>query len=217
MGLYNMTCVTFSILLFNVEESLFLEMWKHMPFITAVLVVGFICAWSAFKFTKFYNRFEKTERDCSHLSNEHKEISNKLTGVDRKLGIIITALVGKGFNSQLFVSHSPIELTDFGKKILVDIGGQKYIDDNLASLIKIMESKSLKTGLDVQNFSNLLLTEKTIEDEFTHVKQYIFQNPVIKGSEDNPFPLDLSVAIQVMSIYLRNKYFEKYPDLKKDL
>jgi hypothetical protein len=110
-----------------------------------------------------------------------------------------------------------MELTDLGFKILVEIGGRDYIDKYAARLIAEVENRNPKSGLDVQTYSNIVLTEKSSEDEFLDIKNNLFQNPTYTLGDSRQLPLDLGVATQIMGIYLRNKYFERYPDLKKDL
>jgi len=201
----------------NAEEGIFQIMWSNAPFFTTIIIVAVLFGYLGYKISRIYHRFEKTEKDCSTLNSNTTQIFNQITGVDKKLTVIITYLVGEGFNPAIFTSHSPIELNKLGYRILEDIGGKKYIDENSESLVKIIEGKGVKSGLDVQNYSNIILSEKLLEDGFVPIKNYIFQNPIYKVSEDKNINLDLGIATQIIGIYLRNKYFEKYPDLKKDL
>ena len=105
------------------------------------------------------------------------------------------------------------------RKYLMSPGGKKYIDENLASLIEELESKNPKSGLDVDDFSFSLLMRRAQLDGFIHLKNYIFQNPYYPNpkSPEEPFALDIMFICQVMAIYLRNKYCEKYPSLKTAL
>jgi hypothetical protein len=193
-------------------------MWANAPYITFTITVAVIAIYVTYKLAVIYLRFQRTEADCRNLSASTTNIGIQLTAVDKKLGIIIAALVSKGgFESGLFMSNSPAELTELGSKILVDIGGKKYIDDFKKELISALDNKEPKTGLDVQTQSGVVLAERTSDEDFSHIKQYIFRNPIIKVAEDQKLELDLPLALRVMSIYLRNKYFELHPALKNDL
>ncbi|MEJ0057024.1 MAG: hypothetical protein WDN75_16025 [Bacteroidota bacterium] len=140
--------------------------------------------------------------------------------MDTKLNLVLISvakisthlITTQGLAANVFEVKSPIELTAVGQKILIDIGGKKYIDENLPALIVEIEKKTPKSGLDVQICSTIILTEKTSEDGFTQIKNYIFQNPLydfsLAGSKTPPFNLDIGMAIQIMGIYLRNKYLK---------
>lgn len=80
-----------------------------------------------------------------------------------------------------------------------------------------MQSQGFKSGLDVQNYCTILLNERINDTDLIPVKDYIFSKPEYIISDQNKVPLDMTVAITIMGIYLRNKYFEKYPELHKGM
>lgn len=163
----------------------------------------------------YRQRLQKVEQDCSGISNLDVKISQLLTKVDKITTHLLTN--DKELDPRIFQANSPIELSELGQRILRDIGGKQYVDDNLSILIDYMEQRDFKSGLDVQNYTEVLLAEESDKEAFTPIKNYIFQNPVYKIDEDKTITLHLNLCINIISIYLRNKYFEKYPDLKKDL
>lgn len=186
--------------------------WSHSP----TLVLGGLLVWAAMYLR---SRFKKIEDKCEVLhTKDVPEINGKLNTIITQLSKVTTYLSTKfDAHNQLFQVNSPKELTSLGVDILDKIGGKKYIDNNISSLIATMEKQDFKSGLDVENYSTILLFEKTNEDGFTPIKNYIFQNPEYKLEDGSKMSLDINVVMSIMSIYLRNKYFEKYPDLKKDL
>lgn len=155
------------------------------------------------------------------IQNKHiPDIISRLETMDRKLDNLILSvnnictflsITQKGF-STVSTSNSPRELSEFGTSLLEDIGGKKYLDESSPELIEIIKSKSPKSGLDVENYANILLTEKTEDDKFVPIKNYIFQNPVYRRGNAE-LDLTMTIVLQIMGIYLRNKYFEKYPEL----
>jgi len=165
-----------------------------------------------------------------------KKLTDKIDATDKKIGAIeekmidiivavntISSYLGlkskQKLPSDVNIGLSPEELTPLGEEILNVSGGKKYVDENLASLIEELESKNPKSGLDVDSFSFWLLMRHAQLDGFIHIKNYIFQNPYYPNpkSPKEPFSLDLEFICQVMAIYLRNKYCEKYPSLKTAL
>src|SRR6218665_2201926 len=165
-----------------------------------------------------------------------KKLTDKIEATDKKIGAIEGKMIDiivavntissyldlKGKQKlpvDINIGLSPEELTPLGEEILNASGGKKYVDENLASLIEELESKNPKSGLDVDSFSFWLLMRHAQLDGFIHIKNYIFQNPYYPNpkSPKEPFSLDLEFICQVMAIYLRNKYCEKYPSLKTAL
>ena len=90
-------------------------------------------------------------------------------------------------------------------------GGKDYIDSNLELLILEMENEKLTTALDVQNYSSTLLYQKIEDTDFVKIKSFIYNNPKFKEAD-----ITMSSVINVIAIYLRDKYLDKYPDLLKE-
>lgn len=179
-------------------------------------------------------RFKKVEKECDKISNLQDTaqingtISNRIEkNIDEKLlpkiDSIVTSINGlvlflntkhKDFKSEVFVVKSPVELSPIGMKILEDFGGKSYIDLYTEKLIKIMEQVPLKSALDVQNQATSVIFTQVDSDEFVAIKNYIFNNPIYRVDGKDIANLDISTIAQIMGIYLRNKYFEKHPELR---
>ena len=56
------------------------------------------------------------------------------------------------------------------------------------------------------------MTASTL-DSFTHVKNYIYNNPVYKVSDTESVPIDLTKMANIIGIYLRDLYLQKHPEL----
>jgi hypothetical protein len=117
----------------------------------------------------------------------------------------------------LFVMKSPIELSDFGKSILRDIGGEKVIDDNYGIFLSEMEKQQFKTGLDAHSFSINMIMNMFSNDIFIPLKDYVFNNPHYKyknkEGKEMEYHLDINDVYTILGIYLRDKFFESHPDL----
>jgi hypothetical protein len=214
------------ILLDSPEETLWIWVKSHFPFLTIVVCAMIATAYITHLVISLYHRYKKTESKCEDLHDvQVPNVTRKIDDSNIKLATIITQLAKIttylttkfDVDHQLFQTNSPKELTKLGSEILKATGGDKFVDDNLTGLLGLMEKQDFKSGLDVENYCTVLLFEKINEDSFTPIKNYIFQNPEYKTEVDKKLQLDINVAIQVMSIYLRNKYFEKHPSLKEGM
>ena len=179
-----------------------------------VVIVGFLC-WKMFR---LYGRLETVEKHCTKIEGipaEFTTINNKLTNISTSIEKLFVFLNQQhtNFPTDLFVARSPIQLTEFGDQVLLAFGGKDYIDTNLNSLIETMETADFKSALDVQNYAQSILFAQTQTNEFTHIKNFIFNNPKFAIGNSH-VELTLPLALNLMSIYLRNKYFDVYPKLK---
>jgi hypothetical protein len=213
-------------ILLSFEGAILEFLLTHAPFLLIVLVLIAASIWGTIRVMRFIQKVEKTKENCDDLRKRYiPDLHNKYTSIDTQIKAvhisitkISTFLTTKqGFTNNIFEAKSPIELTELGKTLLTLFGGEEYVNTNAASLVEEIERREPKSGLDVQNYANVVLIEKSLEDGFTHIKNYIFQNPIYRVSDSQEVTLDLGLVTQIMGIYLRNKYFEKYPDLKSDL
>jgi hypothetical protein len=177
-------------------------------------------------------RFKKIEGACKNIPDMDNRINigvglsesieRKIDSQSEKFGVLatnITTLIAflttkhTDLQSGLFQSFSPIQLTDLGKELLNKSGGQEYIDQNSQNLISLMEKQNFKSALDVQNYANSLLINLFNTDEFVDIRNYIYQNPLFTSGK-NSVQVNWPNINQVMGIYLRDKYFEKHPELR---
>jgi hypothetical protein len=186
------------------------------------------------------HRFKNNEKSCEkipHLEKEiatsvnlsqniEKKIDNELlvfareqkeksASIDKNIHALITFLSTKHTDMQggFFIAKSPIQLTDSGIEILKATGGDRYVEGNLQYLISEMEKETYKSALDVQTFARTLLIKEIDSDQFTSIKNYIFQHPTYKIKEEQ-IPIDIGIVTSIIAIYLRDKYFEKHPALR---
>lgn len=108
-------------------------------------------------------------------------------------------------SSQYTTRESPLKLNSRGKDLLESSGTRKVIDSNLDSLIEDMEKEKLDNLLDIELRCLCVLKRKKDDKEFISAKNYAWNNSNI--SINNIF--------YVGSIYLRDKYIEKHPELLK--
>ena len=188
---------------------------QYYPHLIGAIIVGLV-VWQA---ALIYFRFKRTEEDCKKIESEIspalKSMSKSIDSISSDFKSLVVFLGGKhgDMKQELFISRSPVQLTDFGSEILVNSGGKKFIDDNVDSLVKKIEIENLKSALDVENFARVLLVKESQTDGFTTIKNYMFQHPTYK-SGDFSANLDIPTISNIMGIYLRDKYFDRHPELK---
>lgn len=144
-----------------------------------------------------------------------KKVLPKLNKMTISMNNLVVYLSGKDGTMQtdLFKVNSPVQLSDFGEELLSDCGGRKFIDEHASQFIPKMEDGKFKSALDVQNFATILIMDCTENAEFTHIKNFVYQNPVYKKGQLETV-LNMETIYSIMGIYLRNKYFEIHPELK---
>lgn len=203
---------------------MFSNLWEwlfdHYPWVLITLAIVIVAVIICYKIVKFYyTKFKKVEDICDKVEtlpdivnrnteNIEKQVIPKLNSISNSLSIITSILFKKGIvdKTELFKTVSPVNLTDIGMEVLELIGGRQYVESNSERLIEQMKEQNYKSALDVQNQANLLILEQAGSDDFVPIKDFIYQNPQYKT-----IALDMSTVVTVMGIYLRDKYFEKYP------
>lgn len=233
--------------MYDICLDYFSKNYPQLTFYVVVFGIVLFIGWyirvmytSILDLVKKINSFDGQIKDLSNnvdtkLNSFSVDINNKISAIstkmDNNIGLItkdlenlnktlvsVTTVISTELNvsPDIFRVNSPRELTELGEKILTDIKGKKYVDSNLDSLISEIKETNPKTGLDVEMNISTILYFRSSNDEFNELKQYLFNNPEYKNGEKT-IPLNINLAISLMMIYTRNKYFEIYPDLKKDL
>lgn len=83
-----------------------------------------------------------------------------------------------------------------------------------------MDLQGVKTALDSQIIAPIVISKVSDDDNFKHIKDYLFNHPIFNATnekgEDLPIYLSIKVISQVMGVYLRDKYLAKHPELNPD-
>jgi hypothetical protein len=173
-------------------------------------VVGFFIAISKGGF-----RFLRNISNMTHSVNSHMHKTSAF--MDEVLPDILSgfeenSLIKKGTLAEwmkvrtrnLTVTHSPVSLNEKGAKLMQDSGMKNVIDENIALFVaQIEESEQNKTPLDVEKLAFYVLKKRENDDCMNIVKNYLYNNP----------KEEIDTLIFLGGIYLRDKYFEKHPDL----
>jgi len=88
--------------------------------------------------------------------------------------------------------------------LLTESGMKNIIDNNIDKFIADLETAKLTTALDVEEKSYYVLDARKEEEIFNPLKTFIYNNP----------NLDIFSCLYVGSLYLREYYLRKHPELK---
>jgi hypothetical protein len=119
---------------------------------------------------------------------------------------------------QLIRKCSPFKITNFGEVLLNVSEGRDCVDNNIDFFISEIEKMKPLVALDVENYSLTVLNENTKSEMFNNIKDFVFNAPsnfLLKTPEGNEIeiPIKMENILWVMSIYLRDKYFETHPEI----
>jgi hypothetical protein len=196
---------------------MFVEIWKWLfanyPGVVIILAIAVLVFLATRFFMKWYHRFTSTEKECASLVPKFDALQKSVNNIERSVNGLIIYLKAKDkeMDTSVFRSQSPIRLTSLGERILTESGGKQFVDENLSHLFNEIEKEELKSALDVENSAVSAILFSTNMDAFTRVKDYVFNNPIYKGPNDERVNLQLATVVNIIGIYLRDIYLEKHP------
>lgn len=214
-------------------DSIFSFFTDNYPTLLWVLV-GVAVTWQA---SKVYNRFIKVEDNnkdlpCAHHGEDIRELKNatsileninkSIADIKSNIGIIERYIIKEdpeSFDTMLMMKHSPYRLTDYGLVLLDDSGAKECVDNSLDYFCNSIKEKNPLVALDVEQYALVVLNENLKSERFNGIKNYVFAipDPTTLTSKKNGEKIDISIklgtVLNVMSIYLRDKYFEKHPEI----
>ena len=189
--------------------------------ITIIIIVVSIIVWKVSSF--YHTRFKKIETFSQNTPcNEKGYAANVVAIIDIKESIrkIEEYLIKKDASSidKFLRKCSPYSITDLGNQLLEKSNGKKCIDENTEFFIKEIEKMNPLVALDVEQYSLTVLNDNIKNERFNHIKNFIYNasNMITFADTDNSsidVSVELSSVLLIMSIYLRDKYFEVHPEI----
>lgn len=190
------------------------------------IIVAVVVTWQA---SKIYTRFKKVEDVSQSVPCEkHKESIQSIQGnlpilkdIKESVRKIEDYIIRKDPKSidALLRKCSPYKITNYGEILLELSGAKKCIDDNANFFILAIEDMKPLVALDVEQYSLNVLSENLKSNMFNDVKNYVYNAPdpltlkdPVSGEELNT-SISIENVLMVMSIYLRDKYFDKHPEI----
>lgn len=205
-------------------EAFFTFISDKYPTIGLFIVFGVIVIW----LTKLYTRFTSSEKTVNSLQchKHNADISILRNQVDfmqdikdsiRKIEEYIIKSDREAID-QLIRKCSPYKLTSIGEVVFEVSGGKDCVDNNVEFFIGEIEKMNPLTALDVENYALTVLNENLKSVIFNNVKDYVFAIPspttvTAKDGSTATMSLKIEDLLLIMSIFLRDKYFEKHTDI----
>lgn len=207
------------------------------PYLIIALVVG-LSVWLCLRYhyTQVVPAKNNSQKSCDKLDklpcNTHetniKTVDGSISKLTESVNSIkdmlteVTKWMMKFDSNTIDVfmqKHSPYQLTPIGKQILDESKGKDTIDSNLDFFIEALENHNPTTAFDVEDRSMDVIINNIGNDIFNDVKNYVYYSPDMKefsieGEDPISVRISMPPLLRSMSIYLRDKYFEKYPNIQ---
>lgn len=155
---------------------------------------------------KSIERHEQNLIAFTDIKNSIRAIEEYLMGFD------------KDAYAQLLRKCSPYKLLFLGEQLLEKSGGRKCIDENIDLLLGEVEKRNPSAPLDVEESALNVVRAFRDTPLFNDVKNFVYYSPQqVELIDEDGKKVERSVHINVifmlMSIYLRDKYFAKHPEI----
>ncbi|MCA9364539.1 MAG: hypothetical protein KC736_01465 [Candidatus Moranbacteria bacterium] len=153
---------------------------------------------------KFAGRLSSIETSIMWLRERSERLDRRLDGHDGDLRAI------RGRGSLWSRSNSPLQLTDNGRRLLLDSGMRAIVSEHLDELLELLEAEDNPTAYDVsENAIDVLVQFFSDRPDLDRsVKEYLFHHPELSGTI-----LSMEDVFYVGSLMLRDAYFDRHPDM----
>lgn len=139
----------------------------------------------------------KYQQKVDGLEKNDEKQDNKIDDLKDRVSRLEGGLERDRANSDPYTQRqSPLSLTDKGKALLLDSGGNKYLEENMSDLIEEIKARSPKSAYDVQEYAKNVIDSHTDDDAFVPLKDYLFNEG-----------LKLEDLINVLGVALRDAAF----------
>jgi hypothetical protein len=219
------------------ELSMLSELFSYLIEHNSVIAICLLLVVITYFITKKVLDYKHTlEETCKKAEDAHKKLatlpceahSKAISKLDRldSISAILTEMakwimqIDSSTIDRLTHKFSPYRLTKVGERVLEESYGKKTIDDNLDFLLGKIEGMTPKTPYDVENYAIDVLLENIGKEIFNDVKNYIYYSPGTIPYEIEGKTIDVEISmpklLRSMSVYLRDKYFKKHPEIGND-
>lgn len=193
-----------------------------------------IAAYTAWKISKYHTRLENTQDKVKDLPcDKHQENIQKSNNLYQELQKTVTSTndmvleiskwIMKFDNdmiNNLAKKASPLKMTSIGKIVFEQSGAKRTIDENKDFLFNEIDAihPSIAAAVEEESFS--VLMRNIGHTMFGEVKQYLYYSPEtiqVKNpdtGEEEDVKLSMQSILSLMSIYLREEYLNKHPEIQ---
>lgn len=206
-------------------------MWNGIfEYITAnypIAIILILLVWATWKIRGLFESSKKisdkvNSLPCEGHKNELSSIkqnSAKLDDISASIRKIEEWILRTDIDAMkdLVRKCSPLQLTEIGQILLSETKAKETVEENLEHLLFELEKTAPKTAYDVEKNSLSVLTGLVDNEMFNYIKNFIYHSPQtleVETSEGKKsVPIDMNRILMIMSIYLRNMYFDRHKEL----
>ena len=188
---------------FDIKETLRMTVYVGAIIVTFGSIILFLIGWK----NRWLERLKPFKTMVGRANSFMDEILPSMMSTFETKGLAPEGTLAKWttiVSQDVVSSKSPKFLTKSGEEFLEDTGMKNIIDENLTPLISTLEKEKLDNAFDVEERAFYVIKEFEDSRKSTRLKNYLY-------SHSNE---TMESIILVGSIYLRDKYLEKYPKLK---
>ena len=225
--------------IFNEALSYFINKWPDISMIALLMAIVAIVVW---KIATYYLSMKAVEKKVDNLPcDSHTEQLREIGASNHSIASSIDTLndtisstndmvieMSKWISKKdtkmvdvLIRKNSPYVITGVGYKLLKDSGGEKVVDDNLEFFFNEVDKMNPKTPYEVEDQSINSMIKNIGNVIFNPIKQFVYYSPEEIKIVDPDTQKDVTIGIStpsilnIMGIYLRDKYMEKHPEIEQ--
>lgn len=220
-------------LLLNFAEEHF-----GLAFVTGViLVAAVLCGivWLTIWIVKFTsgNRDLKSKIDSlpcpEHTRSLEKhsdvigEINSSLNRIDGQVDFLVRLATSKPADSFAVSSStfsekkSPRKLNNNGNKLLAEVRGDEFLQENGRFFLDEIAKLEPKTALDVENYALSVLLANSERQEFNRLKNWVYNASSLEITDGSGSVSHKDISMEdvlfVLSIPLRDRYLAGHPEV----
>ena len=134
------------------------------------------------------------------------DLNDTISKVKHNIKVVCDTLVQSKvkFDPNYIKSFSPFELTEKGTERIKELGFDKILAENEEDFIDFINSEKPMSKYDVEVSSMKSIIALFDNEYFKPIKKYLYNNPEVDGRK----------VRTTLAIYVRDKYFEKYPKIE---
>lgn len=167
--------------------------------ITIVVSILTAIATSFLTLGKYKEKVDRLEKDVDKMA---VKVDALRSDTDKSMASIASLEKSIDKLTDVAQSHSPIQLTEKGKRLIRESGFNDIFENTKDELVRDLEKLSPRSQYDVQEKARMMLSSMLDDARFRQVEDWAYRN----GE-------DFAQIMRAGSIKLRDYFFEKHPEI----
>jgi len=148
---------------------------------------------------KYKEKVDQLEGRDKENRKDIKELTKSVAVLDERVQNIQKSIDNLAKSAQ---SHSPVQLTDKGWKMVKESGAYEIFEKNKDKYLAELESQEPRSQYDVQDKAYRIMSNKFNAKEFESIQPWAFNN----GKT-------VDEIVRILGYPLRDYYFKKHPEI----